>query len=243
VDEEELLSKVLGFRTLEKDIIVKYEQATFEEKKEKLLTSWNEIKKEINKNCLEFEENPPIHELNRMIKSIIIYSTIYADLINKEALKLHEFTERLKNKKLLPRLKEECKTKIHKKVFGERKAPEKGIEYKHYYKKAIEIDPQIYDEAKNYFFERIEKEVPTLVMSREIYRILEEIVKKNIEKILEVSFRNACRAATYGYVKETPEEIYKVVIEDMKSSIDWMIKHGIIEEEVIPKIKKYSRSP
>ncbi len=238
MDEEELLSKVLGFRTLEKDITIKYEEASLEEKKEKLLSLWAEIKEEIDKNCLEFEEKPAIHELNRMVKSIIVYSTIYADLINKEALKLHNFVEKLKNKKLLPRLKEACKTKIHEKVFGKKEAPEKKIDYKHYYKKEIEIDPKIYGEAKNYFFRKIEKELPTLMISEEIRNVLDEVLEKNIEKILEVSFKNACRAASYGYIKESSEEINKAVIEDIKNSIDWMIEHGIIEEEIIPKIKK-----
>ncbi len=238
MEEEELLSKVLGFRTLEKDITIKYEKASLEEKKEKLLTLWNEIKKNINKDCIEFEEDPPIHELNRIIKSILIYSAIYADLVNKEAIKLQKYTEKLKKKKFLPRLKEECKIKIHKRVFGEKKAPKKRIECRHYYRDIIEIDPAIYVEVKDYFFKKIEKELPTLVMSQEMLRILEDIIEKNLDKIIEVSFKNACRAASYGYLEKDPNAVHNAIIKDAKESIDWMIEHGIIEEELIPKIKK-----
>ena len=55
---------------------------------------------------------------------------------------------------------------------------------------------------------------------------------------MEVSLRNACRAVAYGYMPEEPEKVYKSVLKDVKESIDWMVEQGIIEEEIIPKIKK-----
>jgi len=238
VEELDLLSRVLAFRALERDIVIKYEKASLDEKKSRILGAWHKIKLRITKDCLEIEEGPPVQELNRIIKSLHVYSTIYADLVNPEALRLHETLERFKKNRKLPRLAEKCKEIVHKEVFGHRKAPEKVIECKHYSKQVLEIDPSIYDKVRDYFIRRVGEEIPSLMISGEVSKITREVVESYIKKILEVAFRNACRSAAYGYIKEDAKEIYDAVLRDSKESIDWIIKEGFLEEKIFPKIKK-----
>ncbi len=234
----ELLVRVLAFRELERDVVMKYEEESIEKKKDILLTLWSKIKERITSECLEFDQDPTVHDLSRVCKSLMIYSAIYADLINPEAKKLEGYIEQFKQKRVIPILKYECKEIIHREVFGEKKVPKRRIECKHYKGNIADIHPILYEESKKYFIEKVGRKMPSLVISKEMSKIVEEVVKEDLDKILEVSLRNACRAVAYGYMPEEPEKVYKSVLKDVKESIDWMVEQGIIEEEIIPKIKK-----
>lgn len=229
-----VLSKILAFHQLENIMAAKLKGKTLKEKKKILLDAWGKIESLISPMDMEYKVPYDIHELNSVFKRIKVFSKIFEDLVQPGISKeVSRALHKLEINNTIPALKVKRIDIMKSKLFGE-----EGVEVKTLTGRksptyaALTVDPLIKEKLKKYFLEEIEEAEPELLMDENLADILFARIERDVEKMIEVDERNAYHSMDYGYVKPDSRSLSTYILGASKESIDWLIGHDLILEEI-----------
>lgn len=235
-EELDLLSKLLGFRTLEKLVTGYYDTKSFDEKKEILLRAWKKVSPGITGKDVGFKSGVLADDLNRIRMSLMVYCKIYSGFIQpgvKEG--LPQACIDLLSISKIPELKEEKVREIEKAILPtivpKKRKPRLPVS------RRPRLDPDVRRRLEEYFRKSIEKLKPALLMDDKISTALSGVIHNRLDRIIEVALRNAYRSIEYGYIMEDSKELSKFVLQESMSSIDWMIDQGLLIEDIAGELK------
>ncbi|MFQ6136429.1 MAG: hypothetical protein ACE5PM_04525 [Candidatus Hydrothermarchaeales archaeon] len=228
------MSKILAFHELENIMAVTLKGKTLEEKKKILLDVWGKIESLISPMDMEYKIPQDIHELNSIFKKIKVFSRIFEDLIQPGIGKeVSRVLHKLEINNTIPALKVKRIDIMESKLFGEEDVEGKVLPGRKSPTYAtLTLDPLIKDKLKKYFLKRIEEAEPELLMDENLADILSARIERDVEKLIEVDEKNAYHSMDYGYVKPDSRSLSEYILKASKESIDWLIGHGLILEEI-----------
>ncbi|MFQ5887841.1 MAG: hypothetical protein ACE5HY_04005 [Candidatus Hydrothermarchaeales archaeon] len=217
---------------------------TLEEKKKILLDAWGTIGSLISPKDLEYDTPQDIYELNSVFKRIKVFSRIFEDLIQPDIGKeVSRALHKLEVSNTIPSLKIKRRDLMKSKLIGEKGVEERVLSRRKFsFYAALTLDPLIKEELKKYFLGRIVEAEPELLMDENLTNILSARVERDVEKMIEGDERNAYHSMDYGYLKRDSRSLSKYILNASKESIDWLIEHGLILEEIADDLESAKKS-
>ena len=183
---------------------------------------------------IEKERDPT--EAKKAIDILILYSTLYTDLIDKYAMKAcSECLRKLMKDGLVPSLKDEFEAELLK-IIAVRPGPKlKRIpsvkrpisrEFPH-------LNPEVRKKLVKYFKKRLKEQEPLIMLDSSLQLRIDNFIRRHVDRIIDVFLEHSYKAIQHGYITRSSDKLSAYVEQKGRESIDWTIENGVIVDEIV----------
>jgi hypothetical protein len=238
--ERKTLVEVLAFRALEKSVTKHYKIRQLGRIRRLIKKKWKKVLPMVRDDFLKLGRNPDPKELKYTLDLLLLYSNLYSDLVDPYVMgRCQACVKKLGTLNMMPALTKELETEIDKIVAikpGPKKKAQTPIQPRPY-KERPHLNPNVRRKLVDYFRKELKVKEPMLMVDPRLKLRIDNIIRRYIDRILDVSLEHGYMAMQYGYIAETTNGISDYVEEKGRESIDWMIKSGVLIEELAKELK------
>ncbi|MFQ5800214.1 MAG: hypothetical protein ACE5HH_00660 [Candidatus Hydrothermarchaeales archaeon] len=234
-EERKTLVEVLAFHFLEKSVTKHYKIRHLGRTRRRIKKKWKKLLPKIKEDLLVIERGADPREVRHVLDLLLLYSNLYSDIVDPYATeRCSACIEKLRSLNLLPALAAEFEDEIDQIVAikpGPKRKAQKPLppplyrEYPH-------LNPAVRGRLVKYFKNELKMREPMVMTDTKFRLRIDNLIRRHVDRILDVSLEHGYKAMQFGYIGETTKALSEYVEEKGKESIDWMIKSGVLIEEL-----------
>jgi len=233
--EAKYITLILAFHTLERAILRQGVARRPRRVKRLLKKKWRKVLPLLDPGSLQLKE-AGAEEVRTSSHILLLYARLYSDTIDDAALQpCRMCIEKLSAQGVVAMLSEDLVERIEGLLVRHRAGGEGG-RGRAEKRPAPAVFPHLSSDVRarlvRYFHKKLREEEPVLMLDPALKLRIDRLLRRRVDRIIDVTLEHAYRALQYGYVGRDSEELSRYVEKRAREAIEWSVEKGLILQEV-----------